>query len=137
MWSARADGLEDGALLRRAEDTHVEKLYDFAPMLGAHWIEAHFPRSYLDANRNTSELDISLLNEPWSHPVETNPALLTTFQAAEQLIVSRGVRLVAEVHVPGVSTLREADEVTTRQVMPVRHFLSVWEALQFLEEPAP
>ena len=74
--------------------------------------------------------DIQVVNK-------TNPALLTTFQAAEQLIVGRGVRLVAEVHVPGVSVLREADEVTTRQAMPVRHFLSVWEALQFLDEPAP
>ena len=35
------------ALLRQAEDTHVEKLYDFAPALGVAWIEALFPRSYL------------------------------------------------------------------------------------------
>ena len=76
----------DLATLRRAEDTHVEKLYDFAPMLGAHWIEAHFPRSYLDANRNTSELDISLLNEPWPHPVETNPALLSKVRLGKGLI---------------------------------------------------
>jgi len=41
----------DLATLRRAEDTHVEKLYAFAPAMGAAWIEAHFPRSYLDANR--------------------------------------------------------------------------------------
>ena len=76
----------DLATLRRAEDTHVEKLYDFAPGLGAHWIEAHFPRSYLDANRNTSELDISLLNEPWPHPVETNPALLSKVRLGKGLI---------------------------------------------------
>jgi len=76
----------DLATLRRAEDTHVEKLYDFAPKLGAHWIEAHFPRSYLDANRNTSELDISLLNEPWPNPVETNPALLSKVRLGKGLI---------------------------------------------------
>src|SRR4051812_39652015 len=34
-------------VLRQAEDTHVEKLYDFAPQMGAAWIEALFPRSYL------------------------------------------------------------------------------------------
>ena len=55
----------DLALLRTAEDTHVEKLYSFAPALGVAWIEAHFPRSYLDANRNTTEVDVSLFDEPW------------------------------------------------------------------------
>ncbi|WKB53887.1 N-formylglutamate amidohydrolase [Eleftheria terrae] len=60
----------DLTVLRRAEDTHVEKLYDFAPALGVAWIEAHFPRSYLDANRALSEFDPELLDEPWPHPVE-------------------------------------------------------------------
>ena len=54
----------DALALRRAEDTHVEKLYDFAPSLGVHWVEAHFPRSYLDANRNTTEIDETLLDAP-------------------------------------------------------------------------
>jgi len=31
----------DPRSLRQAEDTHVEKLYDFAPALGVAWIEAH------------------------------------------------------------------------------------------------
>ena len=74
------------AVLRRAEDTHVEKLYDFAPGLGAHWIEAHFPRSYLDANRNTTELDVSLLDEPWPHPVETDPGLLSKVRLGKGLV---------------------------------------------------
>ena len=56
------------SLLRKAEDTHVEKLYSFAPAMGEHWVEAHFPRSYLDANRNTTELDVSLLDAPWPLP---------------------------------------------------------------------
>ncbi|MDP3135677.1 MAG: N-formylglutamate amidohydrolase [Burkholderiaceae bacterium] len=59
----------DLPILRQAEDTHVEKLYAFAPGLGAAWIEAHFPRSYLDANRDTTELDTGLLNAPWPEPV--------------------------------------------------------------------
>ena len=76
----------DLATLRRAEDTHVEKLYDFAPELGAHWIEAHFPRSYLDANRHTSELDVSLLDQSWPHPIETDPALLAKVRLGKGLI---------------------------------------------------
>ncbi len=55
----------DLATLRRAEDTHVEKLYSFAPALGVAWVEAHFPRSYLDANRNVTEIDPSMLSGVW------------------------------------------------------------------------
>lgn len=55
----------DLALLRTAEDTHVDRLYSFAPGLGVHWIEALFPRSYLDPNRDLSEIDESLIDGPW------------------------------------------------------------------------
>ncbi len=59
------DHVCDLATLRRAEDTHVEKLYSFAPALGVAWVEAHFPRSYLDANRNVTEIDPSMLSGVW------------------------------------------------------------------------
>lgn len=72
--------------LRRAEDTHVEKLYDFAPALGVHWVEAHFPRSYLDANRNTTEMDVALLDAPWPEPVETDPKILSKVRLGKGLI---------------------------------------------------
>lgn len=74
------------AALRGAEDTHVEKLYDFAPAMGVHWIEAHFPRSYLDANRNTTELDVSLLNGPWPDPVATDPVVLSKVRLGKGLV---------------------------------------------------
>lgn len=51
--------------LRRAEDTHVDRLYDFAPGLGIHWVEALFPRSYVDVNRSLAEIDVSLMDAPW------------------------------------------------------------------------
>ena len=72
--------------LRQAEDTHVEKLYDFAPALGVHWIEAHFPRSYLDVNRNTTEMDVTLLDAPWPGPVETDPKILSKVRLGKGLI---------------------------------------------------
>lgn len=74
------------ATLRTAEDTHVEKLYDFASDLGAAWIEAHFPRSYLDANRNTTEVDVTLLDEPWPDPVATDPTTLSKVRLGKGLI---------------------------------------------------
>ena len=72
--------------LRRAEDTHVEKLYDFAPSLGVHWVQAHFPRSYLDANRNTTEIDETLLNAPWPGPTETEPKAMSKIRLGKGLI---------------------------------------------------
>jgi N-formylglutamate deformylase len=76
----------DLPLLRTAEDTHVEKLYDFAPALGVAWIEALFPRSYLDANRNTTELDESLLDQAWPDPLETDPLALAKVRLGKGLI---------------------------------------------------
>ena len=73
-------------VLRRAEDTHVEKLYDFAPGLGVAWIEALFPRSYLDANRNVTELDVTLLNDAWDEPLATDPAVLSKVRLGKGLI---------------------------------------------------
>jgi N-formylglutamate deformylase len=72
--------------LRRAEDTHVEKLYAFAPSMGVAWIEARFPRSYLDANRDTTELDIGLLDGAWPHPVATDPVVLSKVRLGKGLI---------------------------------------------------
>ena len=76
----------DALTLRRAEDTHVEKLYDFAPSLGVHWVEAHFPRSYLDANRNTTEIDESLLDAPWSGAIETDTNAMSKIRLGKGLI---------------------------------------------------
>ena len=73
-------------VLRQAEDTHVEKLYDFAPSLGVHWVEAHFPRSYLDANRNTTEIDETLLDAPWPEPIETDAKALSKVRLGKGLI---------------------------------------------------
>ena len=47
----------DGLALRRSEDAHVDRL--FAPVvdLGAPLMRAHFPRAFLDVNREPYELD--------------------------------------------------------------------------------
>lgn len=60
------------AALRLVEDTYVERLYSFVPELGASWLEALFPRSYLDVNRALSDMDPALLSEPWPDPVEAS-----------------------------------------------------------------
>jgi N-formylglutamate deformylase len=76
----------DFALLRQAEDTHVEKLYDFAPQLGIAWIEALFPRSYLDANRGEGDVDVDMLDGPWTGAVETDPVALGKVRLGKGLV---------------------------------------------------
>lgn len=78
--------VRDLATLRRAEDTHVEKLYAFAPDLGVAWVEAHFPRSYLDANRDTTEIDTTMLDGEWTDPVSTDPRVLSKVRLGKGLI---------------------------------------------------
>ncbi len=72
--------------LRKAEDTHVEKLYAFAPGLGIGWIEALFPRSYLDANRDLTELDASMIAGDWPGPITTDDKFLSKVRLGKGLI---------------------------------------------------
>lgn len=86
VYPADFDHACDPLVLRRAEDTHVEKLYDFAPSLGVAWIEALFPRSYLDANRDVTEIDEALLDAPWPGPVATDARVLSKVRLGKGLI---------------------------------------------------
>ncbi|MBV9828933.1 MAG: N-formylglutamate amidohydrolase [Alphaproteobacteria bacterium] len=49
-------------VLRRAEDAYVDELYEAAPGHGATLIGAVFPRSYIDVNRASDDLDPSILS---------------------------------------------------------------------------
>ena len=57
------------AEVRRAEDTHVARLYRSAPRHGATLIEATFPRSYIDPNRSLADVDPELLADAWGEPL--------------------------------------------------------------------
>ena len=74
------------ATLRQAEDTHVEKIYAFAPGLGVSWVEAHFPRIYLDANRDTTEIDTTMIDGEWTGPVSSDPRVLSKVRLGKGLI---------------------------------------------------
>lgn len=57
------------AALRRIEDAYVDELFADAPALGAGFLHALFPRSYIDANRHEDEIDPLLIEEPWPRPL--------------------------------------------------------------------
>jgi len=63
----------DPLTLARAEDNHVEDLFDCAPDHGAHLLLAHFPRSYIDVNRSADDIDTELLAEDWNGDFEIKP----------------------------------------------------------------
>jgi len=54
----------DRLSLRRSEDSFVDELFAFVPDLGAPLLRAHFPRAYVDANREPFELDPRMFLEP-------------------------------------------------------------------------
>ena len=74
-YPADFDHAPSRALVRRAEDTHVEELFASAPRIGATLIDALFPRAYIDPNRHVADIDAELLSEPWPGP--TTPSRKT------------------------------------------------------------
>ncbi len=54
----------DAAALRRSEDAYVDELFAAARDVGAPLLRAHFPRAYLDLNREPYELDPKLFDGP-------------------------------------------------------------------------
>jgi len=53
----------DPKMLRRSEDAFVDELFDQVPGMGAPLIMARFPRVYVDANRESNELDPIMFKE--------------------------------------------------------------------------
>ncbi|WP_151719726.1 N-formylglutamate amidohydrolase [Gemmobacter serpentinus] len=56
-----------------AADTHVDALFAAAPDVGAPLLAALFPRSFLDVNRSLLDMDISMVEGDWPHPVGRSP----------------------------------------------------------------
>jgi N-formylglutamate amidohydrolase len=61
----------DSMTLRRSEDSYVEELFGFVADLGAPLLFAHFPRAFLDVNREPYELDPALFREGLPHYANT------------------------------------------------------------------
>jgi N-formylglutamate amidohydrolase len=61
----------DHLSIRQSEDAFVDELFARAPHLGAPLLRAHFPRAYLDVNREPWELDPTMFAEPLSDRFNT------------------------------------------------------------------
>ena len=80
----------DPLALRKSEDAYVDELYMSVPALGAPLLHAHFPRAYLDVNREAFELDPELFAEP-----------LPEFANTHSLRVAGGLGTIARVVADG------------------------------------
>ena len=54
----------DGTVIRRSEDSFVDEIFGAAPALGAPLLKAHFPRAFVDPNREAYELDPAMFDAP-------------------------------------------------------------------------
>jgi N-formylglutamate amidohydrolase len=61
----------DRLSIRQSEDAFIDELFARAPHLGAPLLRAHFPRAYLDVNREPWELDPAMFGEPLSERCNT------------------------------------------------------------------
>ena len=56
-------------LLRRGEDSLVQQLWESFPEHGATLIEATFPRTYIDPNREEEDINPAMLDSVWPQPL--------------------------------------------------------------------
>jgi N-formylglutamate amidohydrolase len=61
----------DHLSIRQSEDAWVDEIFARGPHLGAPLLRAHFPRAYLDVNREPWELDPAMFVEPLSDRFNT------------------------------------------------------------------
>jgi N-formylglutamate amidohydrolase len=61
----------DHLSIRQSEDAYVDELFGRAPHLGTPLLRAHFPRAYLDVNREPWELDPQMFADPLSDRFNT------------------------------------------------------------------
>jgi N-formylglutamate amidohydrolase len=53
----------DPVALRRSEDAFIDEIFSAAPDFGAPLLRAHFPRAYVDPNREAFELDPAMFED--------------------------------------------------------------------------
>jgi N-formylglutamate amidohydrolase len=93
----------DGTAIRRSEDSFVDEIVGAAPSLGAPLLKAHFPRAFVDPNREAYELDPTMFDAPLpAHANTRSPRVLAGLGT-----IARVVRDGAEIY-RGRISLQEA-----------------------------
>ncbi|MDP4796589.1 MAG: N-formylglutamate amidohydrolase [Rhodospirillales bacterium] len=59
-------------ILRQNEDAFVDALFGHVPVLGAVLVKATFPRTYIDPNRSTADVQVDAVDGDWPDPVNNS-----------------------------------------------------------------
>ena len=76
--------------LRRSEDAFVDEMFTSAPIYGAPLLRAHFPRVYVDANREPYELDPDMFESPLPAFVNTTSSRVAAGLGTMARVVTSG-----------------------------------------------
>ena len=75
--------------LRRSEDAFVDEMFTTAPGFGAPLLRAHFPRVYVDPNREPYELDPDMFDGPLpAHANTTSPRVAAGLGTMARVVTS-------------------------------------------------
>lgn len=95
------------AYLEASEDKYVDELFSGVTESGITFLQAHFPRSYIDVNRAGDDIDLELLEHDWTGPFEIFPTSRS----------HAGIGLIRRVVKPGIPVYDRhltAEEIVTR-----------------------
>jgi N-formylglutamate amidohydrolase len=113
----------DPLALRRSEDAFVDELYASAPAAGAPLLKSHFPRVFLDCNREPYELDPGMFE-----------GALPAYVNSRSPRVSAGLGTIARVIATGEEVYRRPLAVEAALERIRNHYLPYHEALKGLIE---
>ncbi|MGC4025065.1 MAG: N-formylglutamate amidohydrolase [Mesorhizobium sp.] len=85
----------DSIAIRRSEDSYVDELFGCVTALGAPLLSAHFPRAYLDVNREPWELDPRMFSDPLPPYANTRSPRVAGGLGTVPRLVGEGVEIYA------------------------------------------
>ncbi len=83
----------DAHTLRRSEDAYVDTLFSGAIAVGAPLLAAHFPRAYVDVNREPYELDPTMFDAPLPPYAKTRSPRVAAGLGSIPRVVAAGVEI--------------------------------------------
>lgn len=86
----------DPLALRRSEDAFIDEIFDTAVAFGAPLLRAHFPRVYVDPNREAFELDATMFDGPLPDYVNTASPRVAAGLGTVARVVTNGEEVYRE-----------------------------------------
>ena len=86
----------DPLSLRRSEDAFVDEIFSCVPELGAPLLLAHFPRAYIDPNREAFELDPEMFDGPLPDYVNTTSPRVSAGLGTLARVITSGAEIYSD-----------------------------------------